>query len=54
MGDDQDIIDAHDTPLDQDDDSWRDLTDDDVEAIRRAQPVRSRADRRAASPHSGR
>lgn len=36
MDNDQDIIDADDTPLDQDDDSWRDLTEEDVEEIRRA------------------
>lgn len=34
--DDDDTIDADDTPVDQDDDSWRDLTDADIEAIRRA------------------
>lgn len=34
--DDQDIIDADDTPLGQDDQSWRDLTDEQIEEIRNA------------------
>lgn len=38
MDDDQTIIDdqADDTPIDQDDQSWRDLTDDQIEDIRNA------------------
>lgn len=36
MDDEQEIIDADDTPLGQDDQSWRDLTDEQIDEIRKA------------------